>query len=69
MIAPNDLRWPPLIRYYGRPHIRRILPTGGPTLPAYTITIRGVGFGGMDGTSMPYVPLCRIGQVMTADDR
>lgn len=48
-------------RFYQRPQLRRIRPTGGPTLPGYIVTLSGTGFGGMAGVVMPFAPLCRVG--------
>ena len=48
-------------KFYQRPQFDSILPTGGPTLPAYTVTIRGTRFDGMDTVTMPFTPLCRFG--------
>ena len=48
-------------RFYPRPQFTRIVPTGGPTLPAYTVTLHGTGFDGMDAVTMPFTPLCQFG--------
>ena len=51
-------------RFYERPKLNAITPTGGPTLAAFTVTLHGFRFGGMDGVSMPYAPLCRLGSLV-----
>jgi hypothetical protein len=47
-------------RFYQRPQFARIVPTGGPTLPAYTVTLHGTRFDGMSAVTMPFTPLCRF---------
>ena len=51
-------------RFYSRPRIAAIVPTGGPTLPAYAVTLRGTLFDGMSGVTMPFVPLCKFGDLV-----
>ena len=47
--------------FYARPQFAAIVPTGGPTLPAYTVTLRGTRFDGMSAVTMPFTPLCQFG--------
>ena len=49
-------------RFYERPQLAYIQPTGGPELPGYTVTLHGTRFTGMEGVPMPYAPLCQVGE-------